>query len=137
MLTQVFCLKFMASKIPSYIYKYISIYLHIISEIIIIICHPSGTQSENQRRWKRNKYLDLASELRKLWNRRVTVIPIVIDTLGTVPKGLERELEELKIGRWFEIIQTTALIKMARILRRVLETWENLLSLRLLWKTTN
>ena len=28
---------------------------------------------------------------------RVTVMPIVIGTLGTVPKGLERGLEELEI----------------------------------------
>ena len=29
---------------------------------------------------------------------RVTVIPIVTDTLGTVLKGLEKGLEELEIG---------------------------------------
>ena len=33
---------------------------------------------------------------------RVTVIPIAIDALGTVPKSLERELEELEIRRKFE-----------------------------------
>ena len=36
---------------------------------------------------KRDKYLDLARE-RMLWNVRVTLIPIIIDALGTVPKGL-------------------------------------------------
>ena len=37
-----------------------------------------------------NKYLDLARELKKLWNIRVMVIPIVIGVLGTVPKSLEK-----------------------------------------------
>ena len=37
---------------------------------------------------KRDKYLDLARELKKLWKMKVTVIPIVIGTLRTVTKGL-------------------------------------------------
>ena len=35
---------------------------------------------------KRDKYLDLARELKKLWNMKVTVIPIVIGALGTLIK---------------------------------------------------
>ena len=37
---------------------------------------------------KRDKYLDLARELKKLWNMKVTVISVVIGTLGTITKGL-------------------------------------------------
>ena len=37
---------------------------------------------------KRHKYLDLARELRKLWNMKVTVILIVIGTLSTGTGGL-------------------------------------------------
>ena len=33
---------------------------------------------------KRDKYLDLARELKKLWNMKVTIIPIVIGVFGTV-----------------------------------------------------
>ena len=39
-------------------------------------------------------------------------------------------LEDLKIREEGEIIETTVFIRLARILRRVRETWENLLSLR-------
>ena len=35
---------------------------------------------------KKDKYLDLARELKKQWNMKVTVIPIVIGTLGKSPK---------------------------------------------------
>ena len=38
-------------------------------------------------------------QIRKLWIMRVTMIPIVISTLETVLKSLERGLEELEIGR--------------------------------------
>ena len=84
---------------------------------------------------KRDKYLDLARELKKLWNMKVTIIPIVIGAFGTVTKGLLKGLEDLEVGDRVETIQTTALLKTARILRRVLKTWGDLLSLRLQWKT--
>ena len=37
---------------------------------------------------KKHRYLDLARELKKLWNLKVTVMPIVIGALVTVTKGL-------------------------------------------------
>ena len=39
-----------------------------------------------------------------------------------VTKGLLKDLEDLEVGGRVETIQTTALLKTARILRRVLET---------------
>ena len=53
---------------------------------------------------------------------KVTNIPIVIGALGTVTKGLAQELEDLEIMGRVETVQTTALLRSARILRRVLET---------------
>ena len=42
--------------------------------------------------------------------------------LDTIPKGLVKGLEELEIKGQVETIQTTALLRSARILRRILET---------------
>ena len=39
---------------------------------------------------KNDKYLDLAGELKKLWNMKVTIIPIVIGAFYTVTKGLSK-----------------------------------------------
>ena len=72
---------------------------------------------------------------KKLWNMKVTIIPIVIGAFGTLTKGLLKGLEDLEVGGRVETIQTTALLKTARILRRVLETWGDLLSLNLQRKT--
>ena len=83
---------------------------------------------------KKDKYLDLARELKKLWNMKVTIVPIVIGALGTVTKGLLKDLEDLEVSGRVETIQTTALLRTARILKRVLETWGDLLSLKLQWK---
>ena len=68
---------------------------------------------------------------------KVTIVPIVIGALGTVTKGIFKDLEDLEVGGRVETIQTTALVRTTRILRRVLETWGNLLSLKLQWKTTS
>ena len=70
---------------------------------------------------KKEKYLDLVKKLKKLCNMKVTIIPIVIGAFGTVTKGLLKVLEDLEVGRQVETIQTTALLRTARILRSVLE----------------
>ena len=89
-------------------------------------------QSENQSKQKRDKYLHLAWELKKLWNEKVTVIPVVNGVLGTIPKGLVKELKKLELGGREHV---EALLRSAKILRRVPETWRDLLSFRLLGKT--
>ena len=53
---------------------------------------------------------------------KVTIVPIVIGALGTITKGLLKGQEDLKVGGRVETIQTTALLRTARMLRRVLET---------------
>ncbi len=49
----------------------------------------------------------------------VTIIPIVIGAFGTITKGLLKGLEDLEVGGRVETIQMTALLRTARILRRV------------------
>ena len=73
----------------------------------------------------------LQENWKKLWNMKVIIIPIVIGAFGTVTKGLLKGLEDLGVGGELETIQTTALLRMARILGRVLETWGDFPSLKL------
>ena len=61
----------------------------------------------------------------------MTIIPIVIGSYGTVTKVLLKGLEDLEVDGRVETIQTKALLRTARILRRVLETRGDLLSLKL------
>ena len=53
---------------------------------------------------------------------KVTIVPIVTGAFGTITKGLLKGLEDLEDGGRVETIQMTALLRMARILRKVLET---------------
>ena len=89
---------------------------------------------------KMDKYVDLASELKQLLNMKMPVRRIVLRAFGRVTKSLVLGLEDLEIRGPVEIIQTTALLWLARILRGVLETcWltpaENH-QLALMWKNS-
>ena len=46
---------------------------------------------------KIEKYMDYFMEQMKLWNMKETVKPIAVGRLGTVPKDLEKRLEEFEI----------------------------------------
>ena len=71
---------------------------------------------------KIDKYLDFARELKKLWNMKMMVVPIVVGALETVSKGLEKRLEELKIRERTDTILTSDLLRLARIQKRVQES---------------
>ena len=60
------------------------------------LCCLNGLQSENKV--KRKQRHILSNCLKKLWIRKVTVIPIVVGVLGTVPKGSEKGLR--RGGNW-------------------------------------
>ena len=70
---------------------------------------------------KRDKYLDFARELRKLWNNIVTVIQIVVVALWKFTK----DFEKLEIRGKIETVQTTAL-KSATILTLIWKTLQGL-----------
>ena len=53
---------------------------------------------------KKDKYLGVARELKKVWKMKVTIIPIVIGAFGTVIKGLLKGLEYLEVGGRVETI---------------------------------
>ena len=53
--------------------------------------------NNNSKSEKKRQIIDLVRELKKLWNMKLTVIPIVFRELGTVPEGLEMQLRKLEI----------------------------------------
>ena len=58
-------------------------------------------------------------------------MPIVSGTFGTVTKELLNDIEDLKVGGRVETTQITALMRTAKILKRVLQTRGDLLLLKL------
>ena len=89
---------------------------------IVDFAVPADHRIKLKQREKKDKYHDLAWELKETRNMKVTIIPIVIGAFGIVPKGILKGLEDLEVGGRVETIQTTALLRTTRILRRVQET---------------
>ena len=71
---------------------------------IVDLAVPADQRINLKESEKKNKYLDLARELKKLWNMKVTIVPIVIGALGTVTKELLKGLEDLEAGGRVETI---------------------------------
>ena len=71
---------------------------------------------------KESEKKDLTRELKNCVTLCNTIIPIGNGALGTVTERLLKGLEDLEIRGRVETILTTALLRSARILRRVLET---------------
>ena len=69
----------------------------------VVLADPRVKLNESQ---KKNKYLDIARELKILCNVKVIAILIVIGALGTVTKGLIKGLKDLEIRGRVETIQT-------------------------------
>ena len=59
------------------------------------MCHlndiavSGDSRVESKENEKVQKYQDLARELRKLWEVKVNVVPVVEGALGTIPRALE------------------------------------------------
>ena len=58
---------------------------------------PADQRIKLKETEKKDKCFDLARELKKLWNMKATIIPIMIGAFGTVLKGLLKGLEDLEI----------------------------------------
>ena len=54
---------------------------------IIVFAVPADHRIKRKECEKKDKYLDLARELKKLWNMKVSIVPFVIGAFGTVAEG--------------------------------------------------
>ena len=57
----------------------------------------------------------------RLWNVKAKVVPIVVGALGAVTPNLCKYLDAIGVTARIELLQKTALLGTARLLRRVLE----------------
>ena len=63
---------------------------------IMKFVHPADHRVKIIKSENKNKYLDLAGELRKLWSMEVKALRIIIGTLGTLPKDFEKGMGKLE-----------------------------------------
>ena len=76
---------------------------------------------EEKEKEKMKKYQDLRKELQMIWNVRVKIIPLVVGSLGAIPKQCANKLKETGITAEIGQFQKTVLLGTARILRKALK----------------
>ena len=87
--------------------------------IDVAILEDSGVKEKEAEKVK--KYQNLARELRRIWEVKTKAVPIVLGALGTVLLRLKGNLKDIGIDTSITLIQKSALLGSARILRKVLE----------------
>ena len=88
---------------------------------IIDFADPGDSRIEEKERDKIEKYQDLGRGLQKIWNVKVKIIPLVVGSLGAIPKQFGDRLKQSDITVGTAQVQKTVLLGTARILRKVLE----------------
>ena len=88
---------------------------------LIDVAIPGDSRIENKQVEKISKYQDLRIEVERLWEKKATVVPVVVGALGTIPKDLEKHLKTLGLDKITPShIQKAALLGTAHILRKYL-----------------
>ena len=68
------------------------------------------------------KWQDLKKEIKRLWKlRNVEIVPVVVAALGNVSAEFDRGMGRLRMTCSVGVMQKSALLGTARILRKVLE----------------
>jgi hypothetical protein len=72
---------------------------------------------------KKDKYKDLAIEIKQIWRQKeVTIIPIIITASGLIPEGLTKELAKIEADKKIVYrMQKSVLLDACRIMREFLD----------------
>ena len=90
--------------------------------IVDIAVPGDGRVHEKELEKIEEKYQELRKEISRLWQlKKVQVVTVVIGALGSVTKDFDKWMEKLGIPEDVGVVQKTALLGTARILRKVLE----------------
>ena len=88
---------------------------------IIDFAVTGDSRIEEKEKDKTKKYQDLGRELQKIWNVKVKIIPLIVGSLGAIPKQFANRFKQIGITAGTAQVQKTVLLGTGRILRKVLE----------------
>ena len=96
-------------------------YLIVVDKNFLDFAVPGDSRIKEKEKDKIEKYQDLGRELQQIWNVKVKIIPLVVGSLGAIPKQFGKRLKQIDITVGTAQVQKTDLLETARILRKVLE----------------
>ena len=88
---------------------------------LVDVAIPGDSRIQQKEVEKITKYQDLKIEVERLWERKATVVPVVIGALGAIPRDLTKHLNTLGLDKiTLSQLQKAALLGTAHILRKYL-----------------
>ena len=89
--------------------------------VIIDVAIPGDDRVKDKELEKLEKYQLLKNEIAKVWcMQKVFVVPVVIWALGAVSVNFKEYMKRIGVNMRLDVIQKTALLGTAKILRKVL-----------------
>ena len=77
---------------------------------IIDFSIPYDSKIELNEQEKIEKHQDLRRELKKMWNMKANITPVVTEAMGTIPNKLHKRLEQLGIKTRLVELQKSAIL---------------------------
>ena len=82
---------------------------------------PGDGRIEEKELEKISKYQDLKIEIERLWEKQAPVVPVVIGSLGAIPRDLRKHLRKIGLESISpNQLQRTVLLETAHILLKYL-----------------
>jgi hypothetical protein len=87
---------------------------------IIDVGIPADCRIAKKTSEKQQKYQELKIEISRLWNTKTRVTPIIVGALGSIPKGMDKNLKAIDCDHLLPKIQKATVLGSASIIRHVL-----------------
>lgn len=91
--------------------------------LLIDISIPNNSNIEIKYNEKLNKYAELKTEIKEMWNlNEVKIVPVVLSCMGLIPKKLSSSLKDIDIPEaTYRIMQKSVILDATNIVRSFLE----------------
>ena len=92
---------------------------------IIDVTIPSDYNIQKKATEKISKYVDLKIECRRIWNKKIEIIPFIIGATEIVDKNVKKYVGRIPGHHYIYNLQRSAVLGTAHILRKVLSIKPN------------
>jgi len=88
---------------------------------LIDVAIPADRNVVQKEAEKKLKYKNLCIEIKRMWNLKCTIVPVINGATGTVTRSLSKNLETVPGKYSIDSLQKTAILGTSHIIRKVLQ----------------
>jgi len=88
---------------------------------LIDVAMPADRNVVQKEAEKKLKYKSLCIEIKRMWNLKCTIVPVIIGPTGIVKRSLRKNLVVVRRKHSIDSLQKTAILGTSHIIRKVLQ----------------